>query len=107
TREIRLSDWRTVLSRELAVAFLLGASMAAAIALIGVLRSGTDIALVVAISMILIVIAGSLIGMLLPFVLSRLNLDPATASTPLVTSIADTAGVLIYLGIADALLAVP
>lgn len=42
--------------------------------------------------------------MLLPFALTKLNLDPATASAPLVTSIADAAGVLIYFAIATAFL---
>ncbi|HCY54174.1 MAG TPA: magnesium transporter, partial [Oceanicaulis sp.] len=55
-------------------------------------------------SMIIIVLVGSLIGMSLPFVLSRLNLDPATASAPLVTSIADATGVVIYFTIASVVL---
>jgi magnesium transporter len=42
--------------------------------------------------------------MSVPFVLSRLNRDPATASAPLITSIADISGVLIYFAIATALL---
>lgn len=48
------------------------------------------------------VVLGSLIGMSLPFVLSRVGLDPATASGPLVTSIADITGVLVYFGFASA-----
>lgn len=107
TGDIRISDWGRVLGRELIVAILLGLSMAAAIAVIGVFRGGRDIALVIALSMILIVIVGSMIGMLLPFILSRFQLDPATASTPLVTSIADATGVLIYFSIAKALLSLP
>jgi len=42
----------------------------------------------------------SLIGRSLPFVLSRLGWDPATASGPLITSLADISGVLIYFSIA-------
>jgi magnesium transporter len=45
--------------------------------------------------------------MLLPFILSRFRMDPATASTPLVTSIADATGVLIYFSIAKAVLSLP
>ncbi len=107
TGEIGVSDWGRVLGRELVVAVLLGLSMAGAIAVIGVLRGGPEIALVIALSMILIVIVGSLIGMLLPFLLSRFNMDPATASTPLVTSIADATGVLIYFSIAQSILVMP
>jgi magnesium transporter len=47
--------------------------------------------------MVAVVVLGSVIGMSLPFLLERLNLDPATASAPLVTSIADITGVLVYL----------
>ena len=107
TGDIDLSDWGKVFARELAVAVLLGLSMAAAIAVIGIFRGGREIALVIALSMILIVIVGSLIGMLLPFILSRFRMDPATASTPLVTSIADATGVLIYFSIARLVLAMP
>lgn len=107
TGDIRISDWGRVLGRELVVAILLGLSMAAAIAVIGVFRGGPDIAIVIALSMVVIVIAGSMIGMLLPFILSRFNMDPATASTPLVTSIADATGVLVYFSIAKAILSLP
>ncbi len=55
-------------------------------------------------SMVLIVLVGSLAGMSLPFILARLRFDPATASAPLVTSIADALGVLIYFAVATALL---
>lgn len=107
TGDIALTDWGRVFARELGVAVLLGISMAAAIAVIGVFRGGQQIALVIAMSMILIVIVGSLIGMLLPFLLSRFRMDPATASTPLVTSIADATGVIIYFTIARAVLVMP
>lgn len=107
TGDIRISDWGRVLGRELMVAILLGLSMAAAIAVIGVFRGGRDIAIVIALSMVVIVIVGSMIGMLLPFILSRFRMDPATASTPLVTSIADATGVLIYFSIAKAVLSLP
>jgi magnesium transporter len=51
--------------------------------------------------MVAVVLFGSLLGMSLPFLLTRFNLDPATASAPLVTSVADIGGVVIYLGIAS------
>ena len=50
------------------------------------------------------ILLGSLIGMSLPFMFTKLKLDPATASGPLVTSIADAAGVLVYFGIASQVL---
>lgn len=104
TGEVQLRHWGRMLGREVLVAGLLGLTMAAAIYGIGVWRGGTEIALVVSIAMIVIVVVGSLIGLTLPFVLTRVGFDPATASGPLVTSIADVAGVLIYFGIAQAFL---
>jgi magnesium transporter len=93
-----------LLGRELTVALALGATMAAAVALLGLYRGGPPIALVVATTMALVVLVGSVIGMLFPIALSYLDLDPATASTPLITSIADIAGVLIYFSLARWLL---
>jgi magnesium transporter len=62
------------------------------------------VALAVALTMVLVVMVGSLIGMSLPFILSRFKLDPATASAPLVTTLADASGVFIYFGVATAIL---
>jgi magnesium transporter len=104
TGDVRASDWGAMLGRELLIGLALGLTMALAVSGIGLVRAGADITGVVALSMVLIVLMGALIGVSLPFVLSRFRLDPATASGPLVTSIADVAGVLIYFGIARALL---
>ncbi|MDP4535796.1 magnesium transporter [Alkalimonas collagenimarina] len=107
TGEIVLKDWAGMLGREFLVAGLLGLTMATAVSLLGLWRGGPEIALVVALTMQLVVIMGSVIGMSLPFVLSRLKLDPAAASAPLITSIADACGVLIYFGMATWLLELP
>lgn len=103
TGDVRAQDWSRMLGREILVAGLLGVTMAA-ISAIGVWRGGPDIALVVAVTMLVVVLIGSLIGMSLPFALSKFRLDPATASGPLMTSIADVAGVLVYFGIASVVL---
>jgi magnesium transporter len=107
TGDVVMKDWMRMLGREFGVAALLGVTMALAVSGIGLFRGGPEIALVVAISMVVIVVAGSVIGMSLPFMLSRLRFDPATASAPLVTSIADAAGVVIYLSIAVLVLGGP
>lgn len=104
TGEVVARDWARLLVREALVAVALGATMALAVSLIGLWRGGAEIALVVAITMVLVVLAGSLVGMSLPFILSRFGADPAAASAPLVTTMADVAGVLIYLGVATAVL---
>ncbi len=104
TGDVEMKDWGRMLVRELSIAFLLGVTMAAAISAIAGLRGGAEVAMVVAVSMLLIVTAGSLIGMSMPFLLSRLRLDPATASAPLIASIADIMGVVIYFSIATTFL---
>lgn len=104
TGDVGMKDWVRMLSKELMVSLLLGLSMAVAVSSIGYFRAGLDVAIVVSITMVLIVIVGSTIGMSLPFLLTRFNLDPATASAPLVTSICDGAGVLIYFNVANILL---
>ena len=100
TGDIKLRDWGYLLGKECLVAGLLGLTMSAAVVGLGFWRGGADIAVVVASTMMLVVLVGSLIGMSLPFLLSRFNLDPATASGPLITSIADVAGVVRYFSIA-------
>jgi len=102
--ELRLLDYFKVAWRELRVSLLLGFSMAVAVFFLGWWRSGLQIGIVVALSMTCIVVIGSLVGMSLPFILRLCKQDPATASAPLITSIADILGVIIYLGIASALL---
>ena len=97
--DVKLSDWYKLIGKELVVSFLLGTTMAIGVALVASFRA-PEIVFVVSLTMVLIVITGSLIGMLLPFVFTKIKLDPATASAPLITSIADICGVLIYFSIA-------
>jgi magnesium transporter len=100
TGDVRPHDWLQLAGREMGVATALGGSMAIAVSVVAMFRGGPDLAVVVAATMVLVVLVGSLVGMSLPFLLSRFGMDPATASAPLVTSIADISGVLIYFSIA-------
>ncbi|MEX2571534.1 MAG: magnesium transporter [Gemmatimonadota bacterium] len=100
TGDVTKADWLYLLGRELGVGAGLGLTMAAVVSVPGLLHGGQQVAVIVAGTMVMVVLFGSLIGMSLPFLLDRLNLDPATASAPLVTSIADIAGVLVYLSFA-------
>lgn len=104
TGDVGVKDWGKLLGRELMVAGALGLTMALAVAPIGVMRGGEAVAMVVATSMVTIVLFGSLLGMCLPFILNRVGWDPATASAPLVTTLIDASGVLIYFSIATAVL---
>ncbi len=101
TGEVSGKDWFRLLGKEVLVAGALGLTMALAVMAVGILRAGIDIAVVVALTMIIVVLVGSLIGLGLPFLLEKFGSDPATASTPLITTIADVCGVLIYFGIAS------
>ena len=98
--DVKVSDWYKLIGRELVVSILLGITMAAAVSVVASYRA-PEIMVVVALSMLLNVIVGSLIGLLLPFVFTKFKLDPATASAPLITSISDICGVLIYFTIAS------
>jgi magnesium transporter len=100
TGDVRITDWFRLLGRELGVALLLGLTMAVGAAAISLARA-PEVMVVVAATMTIVVVWGSMIGMLLPFVLTRLGRDPATASAPLITSLADISGVLIYFSIAS------
>lgn len=74
--------------------------MGLGVALVTLFRS-PEIIFVVSITMVLTVMVGSIVGMLLPFIFTAVKLDPATASAPLITSLADICGVLIYFSIAS------
>lgn len=104
TGEVGVKDWSKLLGRELLVAGALGLTMALAVSPIAYLRAGDALAVVIAFSMVTIVLFGSLLGMCLPFLLDRLGWDPATASAPLVTTLIDASGVIIYFSIAAMIL---
>lgn len=105
TGDIDAKDWWRLFLRSMGGSVLIGTVMAAAIAVMATLMLvGTpnrfQIVGVVAASMFAIVLMGSLIGTLLPMLLERLHLDPATASAPLISSVSDILGILIYFSIA-------
>jgi magnesium transporter len=104
TGDVRQTDWFRMFKREFLVAGLLGITMGAAVSIVGVFRGGPMIALIVVLAMFTIVLIGSLIGVSLPFILTKIGKDPAIASGPLITSICDITGIIVYFSIAKALL---
>src|SRR5699024_3325338 len=104
TGAVRMRGWGRLLGKELTVSVLVGLSMAVAVSLLGLALGGGQGALMVSLSTVLVVRVGSLSGMALPFLLTKCNLDPASASAPLITSICDGVGVLIYFFIASQIL---
>ncbi len=104
TGDVVMKDWRDLILRELLIALALGATMALVVFPLGLMRGGPEIAFVVGLTMVLVVMVGSLVGLSLPFLLNKFGLDPATASGPLVTTISDVVGVLVYFSIATTVL---
>jgi len=114
TQEVRLRDWWRVLRRELAAGTVLGLLLGG-IALLSILlwpRSDDAfsghflvVGITVAISLVWIVLWGAVSGGMLPFALERFGLDPASASGPLVTTLVDVTGLVIYFSVASVVLA--
>ncbi|MDR3093480.1 MAG: magnesium transporter [Bacteroidales bacterium] len=97
--DVEMKDWFRLIGKELIVSLLLGCTMAVGVSMIAGFRA-PEVLVVVAATMLLTVMTGSLIGLTLPFVFTKLKLDPATASAPLISCISDITGVLIYFSIA-------
>ena len=110
--EIRAADWWLILRRELLTGLALGAVLGVLalgrVALWGTWGRYGDhyvmMALVAGLSVVGCVLCGTLAGAMLPFVLRKLGADPASASAPFVATLVDVSGILIYFGIANALL---
>ena len=101
TGDVDRSQWLPTLLKEIAVGAILGATMALSAWLLGLFQGGTEVAIVVALAMFLIVLVSNLIGVIVPLLLTRVGIDPAVASSPLITSVADIAGLAIYFAIAS------
>lgn len=104
TDDLDLTNWLRAIGKELFVGSVLGAAMGLCTSLLGFWRGDWHLALVVALSMTAIVIWANLMGAVLPFVLVRLKLDPAVASSPLITSVSDVTGLVIYFWIARSIM---
>jgi magnesium transporter len=111
--EVRLRDWWRVLRREVGA----GAGLGVILGTIGLLRilvwqavGGVygahylRIGVTVALSLVGVVLWGSMAGSMLPFLLRRAGFDPASASAPLVATLVDVTGLVIYFTIASVLL---
>src|SRR5205823_842189 len=107
--EVRLRDWWHVMRREL----LSGLALGAILGTIGFLRitiwsafstiygpHWPLIALTIGLALVGIVLWGSLAGSMLPFMLRRAGLDPATSSAPFVATLVDVTGLIIYFSVA-------
>jgi magnesium transporter len=68
------------------------------------LRTGFDIALIVASSVLIIVFWATIVGSVLPLALRRVGVDPAVVSAPLISTLVDGTGLIIYFMIARVVL---
>lgn len=108
--EVTLRDWWYVMRKEVFLGFLLGAILG----LIGFVRifiwqqTGLYdygefwmwIGISVAVSLVFIVLWGTISGSMIPLLLKKIRLDPATASAPFVATLVDVTGLIIYFTIA-------
>lgn len=102
--EVRASEWGRAFLKEAMLGLLIGVTLGVLGLALGVVRGGFAIGLVVMITMVVMLLLTNLLGVLLPFVLMRLGRDPAVASGPLITSVADAVGLLIYFWVAALIL---
>ncbi len=111
--EITIKDWWRVMRREILSGLALGSLLGA----IGVFRvvfwsvilgnyniEWLSVGYTVGLSLVGVVLLGTLAGSMLPLLLQRLGLDPATSSAPFVATIVDVAGIIIYFSVATVLL---
>lgn len=107
--EIKLTDWIRVFTRELRAGLALGGILG----LIGFLRVASWhfvfdmygphwflVGVTVCLSLIGVVLWGSVVGAMLPFGLKRIGADPATSSAPFVATLVDVTGLAIYFTVA-------
>jgi magnesium transporter len=108
--EVRLRDWFRVVRRE----FFSGLGLGLVLGVIGVLRilgwemifhtygaHANELAIIVGVSLVGVVLWGTLAGSMLPFLLRRLGADPASASAPFVATVVDVTGLVIYFTMAQ------
>jgi magnesium transporter len=111
--EVKLGDWWRVVHREI----VQGASIGAILGVIGLARvfvwealfhsyapHTVRLAITVSASVMGVVTFGTLTGSMLPFLLRRIGLDPASASAPFVATLVDVTGIVIYFTIASLML---
>jgi len=105
--EIKLTDWWRILIREAAMGLVLGIGLA----IVGFGRvlmypeQHADFAATVALTLIGIVMTGCTVGSMLPIILKRIGMDPATSSTPFIASLVDVLGIVIFVHIAKIVMA--
>jgi len=103
--DLRLRDIGWVLSKEVAVAVVMGAVMSiVAFGRAQILRVGIDVGIVVALTIAAICVWAAMVAAVLPMTLRKLRIDPAVVSAPFISTLVDGTGLIIYFTIAKLVL---
>jgi len=101
TGELTLKKWFNVVRKELLTGILLGMTLGIILYIRSFFwKGGPKIGLVVGLSMMGVVFWANLLGSLLPIILTKFKLDPAVISSPLLTTLIDATGLIIYFSLA-------
>ncbi len=105
TGDCKLSDWPRILRREFALGLLLGGLLAVPGYLLALVYAPSPMhALVIPITILCVVMLGTLVGSGLPLLFRSIGLDPALMSNPFVSAVVDIVGIVLYTGISVLLL---
>ena len=108
TGELTLREWWKVLVREAVAGVVIGAVLGTTAFFIAIfLLQNTMLGITVGVSVATVVTVGNLAGAATPLIFSYLRLDPAIVSAPLITTIIDVTGIIIYFEIARRILSIP
>lgn len=104
--EIAYKDLPSVIWKEARVALLCGFALAAAnfVKLLVIDRTGTQVALVVCITLVVTIFIAKIVGCILPMAAKKIGFDPAVMASPFITTIVDAISLLVYFQIASVLL---
>jgi len=107
TGDIALRDWWHVVRRELVMGLMLGGFLGTIGYLCALVTVDAREATVIPVTLVLIIVSGTLLGSLLPLMFRRLGLDPAMMSNPFVAGLIDVLGIIIYMKVAMSVLQYP
>ncbi len=100
--DLSIKNWFNIVKKELLIGVMIGLTLGLLLYLRGFFwRGGPAIGMVVGMSMVAITIWANLLGSLLPIVLTKFKLDPAVISSPLLTTVVDSTGLIIYFTLAQ------
>ena len=111
--EIRMRDILRILFKELRVSLLCGGMVAIAtfvklLCVDKLILKNTgitvEVALIVSLAILVVIIIAKIVGGLLPVLAKRIGLDPAVMASPFITTIVDAISLLVYFGIATAII---